>query len=309
MNEYYPTSPESANNEVHTDSWTEMAKSMSQTPEELTGNILDKSSIDHEITSDQFSQTSPNFEKPKLGVIEDFAEDAQNNPEDVYTEITETTMLDENLPENTFDQASPNFNQDPDTFPADLPDEIFADDDFMQGFDQTPTLDQFEDLPPKAYPDMTASSENSLNNPLSADAQSYADINSPSNESLNNDTSSLEDLTLIPETLDTNSDQTVVNYILEQIANDHDNYQPEDLEAHHELDQITEIFSQVMARLSMPENETSVTEILDQLSNQYTAQAELATTAALERENLQKAELALEWQKNYADITEQSNAA
>lgn len=302
MKERYPSSSNSENNQFNANDtanpWLEMSHSLPASPITSQNN-------ESKIVIDQ---TVPNFEKPKLGVVEDLTDD---QPETEFANSNTASDLDFSS------QATEAKIANPKSF-TDLPDEILET-DLMRGFDQTETspLGQIEDFS-RDYPD-----EEAITNELDPDSLELHDaaFDESPEPKLNllddpveamfeaenlEQAMGLEGLESSGEPLDTESDQAIVTHILEQINNDHERYQPEDHEKHHELDQITEIFSQISIGLAVPENELSVPEMLDQLSEQYTAQAELATSAALERENLQKAELALEWKELYDDIRNQS---
>ncbi len=301
MKERYPSSSNSENNQFDANSianpWLEMSHPL-PSPQNNDSQII-------------INQTVPNFEKPKLGVVEVLTDD---QPETEFTNSDTTSNLD--FSDQTTEPKIPN----PKSF-TDLPDEILET-DLMQGFGQAeiPSLSQIKDLS-HDYPGKETTTNELDPNSLELRNAAFNEPPKPDldllddpveamfeSESLEQAISS-EGSEFNAEDLDTESDQAIVTHILEQINNDHERYQPKDHEKHHELDQITEIFSQISIDLATPENKLSVPEMLDQLSEQYTTQAELATSAALEREDLQKAELALEWKELYDDIKNEATAA
>ena len=301
MKERYPSSSNSENNQFDANSianpWLEMSHPL-PSPQNNDSQII-------------INKTVPNFEKPKLGVVEVLTDD---QPETEFTNSDTTSNLD--FSDQTTEPKIPN----PKSF-TDLPDEILET-DLMQGFGQAeiPSLSQIKDLS-HDYPGKETTTNELDPNSLELRNAAFNEPPKPDldllddpveamfeSESLEQAISS-EGSEFNAEDLDTESDQAIVTHILEQINNDHERYQPKDHEKHHELDQITEIFSQISIDLATPENKLSVPEMLDQLSEQYTTQAELATSAALEREDLQKAELALEWKELYDDIKNEATAA
>lgn len=301
MKERYPSSSNSENNQFDANSianpWLEMSHPL-PSPQNNDSQII-------------INQTVPNFEKPKLGVVEVLTDD---QPETEFTNSDTTSNLD--FSDQTTEPKIPN----PKSF-TDLPDEILET-DLMQGFGQAeiPSLSQIKDLS-HDYPGKETTTNELDPNSLELRNAAFNEQPEPDLDLLDDPVEAMfeaesleqaissEGSEFNAEDLDTESDQAIVTHILEQINNDHERYQPKDHEKHHELDQITEIFSQISIDLATPENKLSVPEMLDQLSEQYTAQAELATSAALERENLQKAELALEWKELYDDIKNEATAA
>lgn len=301
MKERYPSSSNSENNQFDANSianpWLEMSHPL-PSPQNNDSQII-------------INQTVPNFEKPKLGVVEVLTDD---QPETEFTNSDTTSNLD--FSDQTTEPKIPN----PKSF-TDLPDEILET-DLMQGFGQAeiPSLSQIKDLS-HDYPGKETTTNELDPNSLELRNAAFNEQPEPDLDLLDDPVEAMfeaesleqaissEGSEFNAEDLDTESDQAIVTHILEQINNDHERYQPKDHEKHHELDQITEIFSQISIGLATPENKLSVPEMLDQLSEQYTAQAELATSAALERENLQKAELALEWKELYDDIKNEATAA
>ncbi len=301
MKERYPSSSNSENNQFDANSianpWLEMSHPL-PSPQNNDSQII-------------INQTVPNFEKPKLGVVEVLTDD---QPETEFTNSDTTSNLD--FSDQTTEPKIPN----PKSF-TDLPDEILET-DLMQGFGQAeiPSLSQIKDLS-HDYPDKETTTNELDPNSLELHNAAFNESPKPDLDLLDDPVEAMfeaesleqaissEGSEFNAEDLDTESDQAIVTHILEQINNDHERYQPKDHEKHHELDQITEIFSQISIDLATPENKLSVPEMLDQLSEQYTTQAELATSAALEREDLQKAELALEWKELYDDIKNEATAA
>lgn len=301
MKERYPSSSNSENNQFDANSianpWLEMSHPL-PSPQNNDSQII-------------INQTVPNFEKPKLGVVEVLTDD---QPETEFTNSDTTSNLD--FSDQTTEPKIPN----PKSF-TDLPDEILET-DLMQGFGQaeTPSLSQIKDLSHN-YPGKETTTNELDPNSLELRNAAFNEPPKPDLDLLDDPVEAMfeaesleqaissEGSEFNAEDLDTESDQAIVTHILEQINNDHERYQPKDHEKHHELDQITEIFSQISIDLATPENKLSVPEMLDQLSEQYTTQAELATSAALEREDLQKAELALEWKELYDDIKNEATAA
>lgn len=301
MKERYPSSSNSENNQFDANSianpWLEMSHPL-PSPQNNDSQII-------------INQTVPNFEKPKLGVVEVLTDD---QPETEFTNSDTTSNLD--FSDQTTEPKIPN----PKSF-TDLPDEILET-DLMQGFGQAeiPSLSQIKDLS-HDYPGKETTTNELDPNSLELRNAAFNEQPEPDLDLLDDPVEAMfeaesleqaissEGSEFNAEDLDTESDQAIVTHILEQINNDHERYQPKDHEKHHELDQITEIFSQISIDLATPENKLSVPEMLDQLSEQYTTQAELATSAALEREDLQKAELALEWKELYDDIKNEATAA